>query len=1073
MNAHALSGNESLSNTCGSTLDPVLSLRVKVRVPAREKIHIAFATGYASTREEALSLADRYHDIHSFERESKLAWTKSQADMRHLNIDGETAYLYQRIAEKIVHSESRSRPSSQQRAADINMQSSLWPSGIGGDLPMLVVRIHDQRNIGVIRKLLRCHEYLRLKGLIYDFIILNEQETSYHQSLQDELHQQIRLTGAQASLNRAGGIFILRGDLTSPKDVAHLLAVARVSFTADEPLKKQVNRRALEEKYPVALAITSRPKVDKIPLQKEAPLHFYNGLGGFSQDGSEYVIRLKESQWTPAPWINVVGNRLGFGFQISECGSGFTWSKNSQVNRITPWSNDPVSDPAGEVIYLRDEETGEIWTPTPLPIRSDAPYTVRHGQGYTRIEHDDHGIEHELTVFVPKDETIKVSLLRLKNLTNRKRKLSLTSYVEWVLGSRREKTAPFLLSELDGESLAIFAKNPHDNEFSSLVSCADISLLERSFTCSRKEFLGRNGNPMRPAALGRSHLSQSVNSGQDPCAALQGKFELEAGEEREFSIMLGQCESADLARKLTTRYRNLSVVKKALHEVIQEWDQVLNRIQVKTPESSFDILMNRWLLYQTLSCRYWSRTAFYQSGGAYGFRDQLQDCMAFVYSAPKIAREHILLSATRQFVEGDVQHWWHPPSGRGIRTRMTDDLLWLPFVVSFYVNTTKDSALLSERVPFLQAPLLKPEEEDCYSLSGVSAENATIFDHCIRAIERALSFGSHDLPLMGTGDWNDGMNRVGHAGLGESIWLGWFLYKVITDFLPFCDSQQVERYGAVLEKLKIALEKNGWDGEWYKRAYFDDGSPLGSKDSDECKIDSLAQSWAVLSGAGDPLRAERAMEKVFELLYRKKSNLVLLFTPPFVRSAKDPGYIKGYVAGVRENGGQYTHAATWVVMAYTKLGDGNKAFELFNAINPIHHSRDQVSTNLYRIEPYVLAGDVYSGESLEGRGGWSWYTGSSSWYYRAGLESILGISLHGNQMEFNPCIPTHWPSYEVSYRFGGSNYSIRVNNPEGLSRGLVALEVDGVVANGRRADLVDDGKAHTILATLHSNRSES
>ena len=681
-------------------------------------------------------------------------------------------------------------------------------------------------------------------------------------------------------------------------------------------------------------------------------------------------------------------------------------------------------------------------------------------------------MQHTLTVFVPKNDPIKISYLELKNLTDKKRRISVVSYTEWVLGTHREKTSPYLVCDVDQNSGAIIARNPHDNEFSSQVSFADISVPNRTFTCSRKEFLGRNGNYREPAALKRDGLSRRRGTGQDPCAVLQTSFVLDVGEVHEMSILLGQCENISSVRKLTLNYRDLNRVKIALSEVIQDWVQRTNVVQVKTPDPAMNIMMNGWLLYQTMSCRYWSRTAFYQSGGAYGFRDQLQDCMAFVYAAPHLTKEHILRSCEHQFLEGDVQHWWHPPTGRGIRTRMSDDLLWLPYVVSYYIRVTGDKSILLEKIPFIEAPLLREEEEDSYSLPHVTSELETVFEHCLRAINHSLSLGQHDLPLMGTGDWNDGMNRVGWQGKGESIWLGWFQCKVITDFLPFCNQREQNsnrnKFELYMKKIKAALEKDGWDGDWYKRAYFDDGTPLGASTNVECRIDSIAQSWAVISGAADLTRARRAMAKVGELLVQSKSQLVLLFSPPFDQTPQDPGYIKGYVPGVRENGGQYTHAAVWVMMAYAKLGDGVMTHDVFQMLNPILHSSDETKVEKYKIEPYVIAADVYSGDSREGRGGWSWYTGAASWYYRATLEEILGLKIRGNNLKISPCIPPKWKTYELSYFYGKTKYLITVNNPDGLSGGAVLIDVDGSQIHESEVTLIDDGKDHHVTATLQA-----
>ena len=852
--------------------------------------------------------------------------------------------------------------------------------------------------------------------------------------------------------------------------MANIQAVARVLLAADEPLKEQINRKAVEEKYPAKINFPEIQKEENVPRLTLSKLDFFNGVGGFAQNGREYVIYLRPGRQTPAPWVNVIGNAQGFGFQVSESGAGFTWAVNSQTNRLTPWSNDPVCDPPREIIYLRDDNTGEVWSATPAPVRLDTTYIVKHGQGYSTFEHINHGLHHNLTLFVPKDDPVKISFLTLKNLTGRRRKISLTHYVEWVLGAQREKTSAHLVCELDQGSSALFARNPHDNEFAGKVSFIDMTPNWNTFTCSRKEFLGRNGDYIKPAALGRVGLSQKSATGQDPCGAMQTVIELAPGEQKDFSFIVGQADDSNSARALILKYRKIQAVKDALEQAVLFWKNLAGAIQVKTPVPSFDILLNHWLFYQTLSCRFWSRTAFYQSGGAYGFRDQLQDSMAFVYSMPQLTREHILRACGRQFKEGDVQHWWHPPTGRGIRTRISDDLLWLPYVVSFYIKVTGDREILQEKVNFLEAPLLKPEEEDSYTLPQVSPESVTVHEHCVRALDRSLTVGQHQLPLMGTGDWNDGMNRVGSEGKGESIWLGWFLYGVLSDFIPFCTEQDLKaKYEHFMKNLKIALDTQGWDGNWYKRAYFDDGTPLGSATNDECKIDSIAQTWAIISGAGDSEKSKRAMENLSEFLVKRDSRLVLLFTPPFDQTTHDPGYIKGYVPGVRENGGQYTHAATWVVKAFAAMGDGDRALETFEMLNPILHALDP---QRYKIEPYAMAGDVYSGQGIEGRGGWSWYTGTSAWYYRVGLESILGFSLEGNKLSLKPCIPQSWKGYEIIYNFGKSKYTLKISNPRNLkvkeAQKNMTVELDGNKLPGAEINLVDDGKNHEVKITLQT-----
>ena len=1069
--AFVIKEDRPLSNTVGAVLDPIFALRQSIRIPPGETMRVLFATGVAGSREDALRMADKYHDIHIFAREAELAWTKSQVQLRYLKIAPDMAHTYQRLAGRLIFSDPSLRPRSS-LALNTKTQAGLWRYGISGDLPIVLARIGDEKDVAMVRQLLHGHEYLRLKGLEMDLVILNERPVSYLQNLQEEIQRQVRMSGAQALLDKPGGIFVRRTDLMPEGDSILLETVARVNLSAGKgTLGEQLRRRPLEyvlpEQAPPRTAGQSHPEASP-PLPK---LDFFNGLGGFTAGGREYVTILKAGQWTPAPWINVIANERDFGCLISESGSGFTWSVNSRENRLTPWSNDAVSDPPGEAIYIRDEDTGQYWTPTPLPIRGSETYVIHHGQGYSRFEHVSHGISQELRVFVPLDASVKVSSLRLKNISHQARRLSVTSYAEWVLGTQRAASAPFVITEVDGPTGAIFARNLYNNEFAHRVSFAAVSESERTFTCDRKVFLGRNRSPARPAAMGRVGLSELCGAGLDPCAAFRTHLELAPGEEREIVILLGQADNVDEARALVTRYREKVTVADSFDRVTEYWEETLGAIEISTPDLAMNTLVNRWLLYQTISCRLWARSAFYQSGGAYGFRDQLQDVLALVYSRPRLAREHILRAAARQFKEGDVQHWWHPPTGRGVRTHVSDDRLWLPYVVSFYVNVTGDRSVLGEVVPFLEAPVLAADQEDAYLQPGVSAESGTLFEHCARSLDSSLESGSHGLPLMGTGDWNDGMNRVGHKGQGESVWVGWFLLTTLKDFLPFCDAvSESARKAAYLrhaEELRAAIEHNGWDGSWYRRAYFDDGASLGSAANDECRIDSIAQSWAILSGAGDPQRTSRAMAAVDEYLIHRAEGLVKLFMPPFDRSDLDPGYIKGYVPGVRENGGQYTHAAIWTLMAFAALGDGDKAGELYSLLNPINHSSTRAGLHKYKVEPYVAAADVYGLSPHVGRGGWTWYTGSASWMYRAALESILGFQLRGNRLRIQPCLPTLWREFEIIYRRGKTRYRIRVHKDEDFGKAPEALiEVDGETIASGDIPIVDDGREHTVRVRL-------
>ncbi len=1074
----AVMEDRPLSNTVGAVLDPVFSLRRRVRIRPNETARVSFSTAVARTRDEAMALADKYHDPSIFERESRLAWTKAQVEMSHLNLDAEAAHLFQRLAARIIYSDPSLRPRPHVLALNTKAQSSLWPYSISGDLPILLVRINRLEDLPIVRKILRGHEYLHFKGLKIDCVVLNDHPGSYIQDLQRELEMLARTSGLQALQDKPGGVFLRRADIMPEADRILLHAVARVVIVTERgPLEDQIERLAVEEPLPPVFVPRLSSQTYPEPTVALPELTFFNGLGGFHQGGREYVTVLGEDQWTPAPWANVIANESEFGFQVTETGAGYTWSVNSRENRLTPWSNDAVSDPPGESIYLRDEDTGTVWSTTPSPIREAEPYTIRHGQGYTVFEHTSHGISQELLLFVPLKGEVKISLLRLRNRTDRTRRLTITLFNELVLGLNRSTSAPYIITEIDSQTGHIFARNPFNNEFADRV--AFLATSERVFgaTCDRKEFLGRNGSPSRPAALRRAGLAGRDGAGLDPCAALQVTIELAPRQAHEVIFLLGQSNSKAEAEELISKFIHPAAVNEAFERVLFYWDNLLGTIQIKTPDLAMDTLLNRWLLYQTLSCRVWARSAFYQSGGAFGFRDQLQDVMALVYSNPATARGQILGAARHQFKEGDVQHWWHPPTGRGVRTRFSDDLIWLPFVTSFYVSVTGDLSVLDEEVPFLEAPLLGPEEHECYMQPVVSSEVGTIFDHCVRALDRSLAVGPHGLPLMGGGDWNDGMNRVGHLGKGESIWVGWFLHNTLTNFSPLCEQRndvaRRNRYRRHMENLKKALEEHGWDGDWYRRAYFDGGTPLGSVQNEECRIDSIVQSWGVISGVAEQHRAVRAMAAVEEYLIRRGDGIVILFTPPFDKSNLDPGYIKGYVPGVRENGGQYTHAALWTVIAFAMLGDGERAGELFSLLNPINHASTRAGLHRYKVEPYAAAGDIYAVPPHTGRGGWTWYTGSASWMYRAGLESMLGFKLRGDRLRIDPCIPRWWREFEIIYRRERASYRIMVENPMAFHRGVAMLEVDGRVQTDNEIQLTDDGLTHAVRVVLGEKHDET
>jgi cyclic beta-1,2-glucan synthetase len=1069
-----------LSNTVGSVLDPILSLRRTVRIPAGTTVRVIFSTIVASGRERLLDLADKYRGANIFDRTLTLAWTQAQIQLHHLSIGIDEAHLFQRLANSVLFADPYQRPSSDLLSRSTLDRSGLWASGISGDLPVVVVRINEVDDVEIVRQLLRAHEYWRMKQLFADLIIINEKPSSYAQELQSSLDELVHGSRLRLTSNTdaaRGSIFLLRADLIPPQEKTLLQNVARVVLLSWRgTLAEQMTRTQRTESLASPSPRLVRPyRRQDVPLPADVAdpqtLDLFNGFGGFAGKGREYVTVLAEGLATPAPWINVIANP-SFGFLVSESGSGHTWSLNSHENQLTPWSNDPVADPASEAMYIRDENTGEVWTPTALPIRDEvAPYVARHGQGYTCFHHGSHGILTELLQFVPLEDPIKISRLTLKNMSGRPRRLSVTAYAEWVLGSSRSAAAPYIITENDAQITAILARSAWQGEFGGRIAFAATGGRPAEFTTDRAEFIGRNRSLAQPAGLERTTpLSGKVGAGFDPCAALRTTLELLPGATAEVVFFIGETENRDQARELLGRYRAADL-NEVLSQVTRFWDTLLETVQITTPEPAMDLLLNRWLLYQTLSSRVWARAAFYQLSGAYGFRDQLQDVMALALADRNVAREQILRAASRQFVEGDVQHWWHPPSGRGVRTRISDDLLWLPYVVNQYIEATGEAKILDELVPFLEGDSLKEGQNNSYFEPRISATTATIFEHCARALDRSLNVGSHGLPLMGTGDWNDGMNRVGELGKGESVWLGWFLHTNLWEFAKIASARgerkRAETWRLHVSALKAALERDGWDGEWYRRAYFDDGAPLGSAQNTECRIDSIAQSWGVMSGGAEPGRATRAMAAVDQQLVRRAPGLSLLFTPPFNNTSRDPGYIKAYVPGIRENGGQYSHAAAWNVIAFAELGEGDKAAEIFRMLNPISRTTSRANMQRYKVEPYVLAGDIYAEAPHVGRGGWTWYTGSAGWLYRAGLEWMLGFRVRGAELFVDPCIPKNWPGYSIEFRYHSATYRIVVENPLGASCGIASASLDGrTLADGASIPLADDGGAHEVLVVL-------
>jgi cyclic beta-1,2-glucan synthetase len=1063
-----------LAGAHGAVLDPCCAMRRSVHIGPGQTVRLSFVTGVSADRDAAVRLTEKYSDVRSSQRAIDLSWSAAQLELRDLGISPSEAVVFERLASRLLLTDPMSSLKVQTPVENGLQMSGLWSLGISGDLPILLVRVDELEHAPLVRQALLAHQYWRHKGLVSDLVILNTKPSGYSDQLDDRLRLLVRTGHALQMLDKPGGVFLRRIDQMHPDVLNLLLSVARATLEGNAgTIELQLNRRSKRLGLPPALRPAAEPRQYPAPAFERPVLSYDNGYGGFDPGTGDYVVVLENGECTPAPWINVMASP-DFGCMVSESGIGCTWALNSHENRITTWNNDPVVDGTGESIYVRDEETGEFWSPTVLPVRTPGPYTVHHEGGVSRFEHHAHGIGHWLDWFIAADKPVRICRLRLTNDSGRDRTLSVTQLVEWSLGSSRSASQQLVVTWFDAEQDLLTAHNHHNMDFPGRSAFLATDKPIHSWTASRTEFLGRNGILEDPAAMHRKNLGGASGRNHDNCGAVMVRVHLDPGETREVSFLLGQTDNLEQARKVVGELRQPGAIDAALDQAVATWDELLDTVKVSTPDPKLDLLLNRHLLYQAVSCRLWGRTAMYQSSGAFGYRDQLQDVGSLLTARPDLVRAQIVEASRHQFPEGDVQHWWQPFSARGVRTRITDDRHWLPLLVTDYLESTGDDTVLDERTAFLEGPPVPEGREDLYLQPAVSEDAATVYEHCVRALESARAVGVHGLPLMGGGDWNDGMNRVGAEGKGESVWLGWFLGYVLLRFAPICESrgetERAEDYRAWSASLVKAIEDTAWDGAWYRRAYFDDGTPLGSVTSEECKIDAIAQAWATISGLADPERARSALESVEEKLVRREDRLIRLLAPPFDHMAHDPGYIKGYVPGVRENGGQYTHAALWTILAHLIRGDGDEAADLLDMISPITHSSDRAGADCYKVEPYVVAADVYAVKPHTGRGGWTWYTGSASWFYRVAVENLLGfrtVYRDGSRcLLIDPCIPKHWQGFELDYRSGATSYHIRVDNPRGVNRGVDRISIDGQQIDTPHVAIADDGARHEVVVTM-------
>ena len=1073
-----------LSKKIGLVTEPIIALKRIIKIPANSKGNINFLISINEDKLVAKDNLKKYLMSENVNTEFDLAKARVEAESRYLRIKGKDIAIYQKMMSYMIFDNPiKSVWRNKLAKAKVKFkQSDLWKYGISGDCPIILVKIKDVNDGYIIKEVLKAYEYFRTKNIITELVIIDEEKYSYENYVKEEIEGNILNNHMSYLKNIRGGIFILSKEEIDKKDIELLEFVSSIIINSNKSGLEN-NIKEIEEEYldsykdigneeNVINTVTNENK-DIDLLENNENYKYYNEYGAFSEDGKEYIIRTNKNNRLPTVWSHIMANEK-FGTVVTENMGGYSWYKNSRLNRITSWENNASYDIPSEIIYMKDMDTNKVWSLGLNPKPDDRNYNIVYGFGYCKYIHSSCGVEQELNIFVPREDSCKIGILTLRNTTPNHKKFKLYYYIKPVLEEDEIKSNGYIKANFDRNNNVITLKNLYRNDLENTEVYVSSSEKIKSFTSDKHFFLGRGGI-YNPDGINKIELNNDSGLGKESCIAYEIEIELDSFENKELSIVLGAEEKTIDSKNMAYKYNKVANCKYELENTKKYWKELLERVQVYTQVESINILMNGWLAYQTIESRLLGRSGYYQSGGAFGFRDQLQDTFGLKFLDSQLLKNQIIKHSKHQFKEGEVEHWWHEETKRGIRTRFSDDLLWLVFATIEYINFTGDEKILEEVTPYLEGEILQDGVDEKYDRYEESKDSGSIYEHCIKAIDRSLKFGQNGLPKIGSGDWNDGFSTVGNKGKGESIWLGFFLYYILDKFIPYIEKRENEdaakKYIEIKEKLRKALNDRGWDGRWYKRAYMDDGNVLGSIENEECRIDSIAQSWSVISNAGDNDKKFISMESLENHLIDKENGIIKLLDPPFENGKLEPGYIKSYLPGVRENGGQYTHASCWAIIANAILGFGEKAFEMYRMINPIEHSRTKEASNKYKVEPYVIPADIYGIGNLAGRGGWTWYTGSSSWYYKAGIEYILGLKIEKGYLKIEPCIPREWKEYQIQYKLKGATYNIKVKNPNGkntIEKGKSKIIINGQESEDDKIKLEENasGKIYNIEIIL-------